>query len=344
MTSTGDMIAWFLENNDLTINQLAEASGVTPRTVYRMINEGAKLSNKIALGLHKLLPGIKIEDIVAYDAKFQLEKMQYEQVAISPLSINEIIKRFHLKKLYPELKNKPVELLKKATEYLGNTIKNNKPDLDGLRYAFSKANNSENTSSEMWLCAAYHEYLAAIHDQPLKFDEETFEILFTKIKQYSDTDDINSTIYNMRQICKKTGINFYFRPSIPNSRIKAVSVSDKDGNVFLFISDLFKSIEVLWLSFIHELIHIKKGDVFKTGIGEICSKDEEKAIDLDAERYYVENDIDWSVINTQESIAKLARDTNSPAGIIAELSRYHNQCYSNSEVNNFIHYYSNGVS
>ena len=67
MTSTGDMIAWFLENNDLTINQLAEASGVTPTTVYRVINEGANLSVQIAFGLHKLLPGIKIEDIVAYD-------------------------------------------------------------------------------------------------------------------------------------------------------------------------------------------------------------------------------------------------------------------------------------
>ena len=80
MTSTGEMIAWFLDNNDLTINQLAEASGVTPKTVYRVINEGAKLSNKIALGLHNLLPGIKIEDIVAYDAKFQFEKQQYEQI------------------------------------------------------------------------------------------------------------------------------------------------------------------------------------------------------------------------------------------------------------------------
>ena len=73
MTSTEEMITWFLDNNDLTINQLAEASGVTPKTVYRVINEEAKLSNKIALGLHKLLPGIKIEDIVAYDAKFQFE-------------------------------------------------------------------------------------------------------------------------------------------------------------------------------------------------------------------------------------------------------------------------------
>lgn len=74
MTSTGEMIAWFLGNNGITINQLARASGVTSKTVYRLIHEGANLSDKIALGLHKLLPGIKPEDIIAYDAKFQAEK------------------------------------------------------------------------------------------------------------------------------------------------------------------------------------------------------------------------------------------------------------------------------
>lgn len=342
MTSTGEMIAWFLDNNDLTINQLAEASGVTPKTVYRVINEGAKLSNKIALGLHNLLPGIKIEDIVAYDAKFQFEKQQYEQTSTNSLSTNELIKKFHLKKLYPELKNKPIELIKKAGECLGNTINNNAPDLDGLRYAFSKANNSDNTSSEIWLCAAYHECLALLHNQPLEFKQPIFDSLFYEIKQFSDTDDINSTLYNMKKICKKIGINFYFRSSITNSRIKAVSVSDKDGNVFLFVSDLFKSIEILWLAFVHEMIHIKNGDVFKPGIGETCSKEEEKEINLDSEKYYIEKDVDWSTINTQESIASLAKETNAPAGIIAELSRYHNQCYTNYAVNNFIHYYSSG--
>lgn len=74
MTSTGEMIAWFLDNNGITVNQLAEASDVTPKTVYRLINDGTKLSEKISLGLHKLLPGIKPEDIIAYDAKYQSEK------------------------------------------------------------------------------------------------------------------------------------------------------------------------------------------------------------------------------------------------------------------------------
>lgn len=82
MTSTGEMIAWFLDNNGITINQLAEVSSVKPMTVYRLIHEGTKLSDKIALGLHILLPGIKLEDIIAYDARFQAEKMSKNQTVI----------------------------------------------------------------------------------------------------------------------------------------------------------------------------------------------------------------------------------------------------------------------
>lgn len=82
MTSTGEMIAWFLDINDITLNQLARASGSTPKMVYKLINEGEKLSEEIALGLHKLLPGIKAEDIVAYDVKFQAEKMSKNQTVI----------------------------------------------------------------------------------------------------------------------------------------------------------------------------------------------------------------------------------------------------------------------
>ena len=67
MTSTRDMISWFLENNDLTMNQLASASGVPIKRVQSFINGETNLPYKIALGLNRLLPGIKTEDNVSYD-------------------------------------------------------------------------------------------------------------------------------------------------------------------------------------------------------------------------------------------------------------------------------------
>lgn len=89
MTSTGEMIAWFLDNNDITLNQLTEASGLKTKTVYRLIHEGTKLTDQIALGLHELLPGIKPEDIVAYDARFHAEKN--EQEPNSYLTSNKVV-------------------------------------------------------------------------------------------------------------------------------------------------------------------------------------------------------------------------------------------------------------
>ena len=67
MTSTRDIISWFLENNNLTMNQLASASGVTIQKVQSFIKGETNLPYKIALGLNKLLPIIKTEDIVSYD-------------------------------------------------------------------------------------------------------------------------------------------------------------------------------------------------------------------------------------------------------------------------------------
>ena len=89
MTNTGEMIASYLDNNDITLNQLASISGLKTKTVYKMITEGAELSDKIASGLLELLPGIKPEDIVAYDARFQAEKN--EQELNSYLSLNEVV-------------------------------------------------------------------------------------------------------------------------------------------------------------------------------------------------------------------------------------------------------------
>lgn len=49
------------------MNQLASASGVTIQKVQSFIKGETNLPYKIAMGLNKLLPGIKTEDIVSYD-------------------------------------------------------------------------------------------------------------------------------------------------------------------------------------------------------------------------------------------------------------------------------------
>ena len=92
------------------------------------------------------------------------------------------------------------------------------------------------------------------------FDYDKFAEEFKEIKKISGTTNIKTTIFNMKTFCESCGINFYFRPSIPNSRVKAVAIKDKEDRIFIFVSDLFKRIENLWISFVHERIHIFNQD------------------------------------------------------------------------------------
>ena len=147
----------------------------------------------------------------------------------------------------------------------------------------------------------------------------------------------------MRFFCKKCGINFYYRKSIPSARVKAVAVKDKNGFVYIFVSDLFKCVENLWLAFIHECLHIKNDDFSKTdGI-----KDNIFEEDIDA-NYVNEGAIEFFIgsiysiadFKDIDSIIGLSEKSNCPVSIAVEIARYKIKNYSNPDLNKYIHYYN----
>ncbi len=72
--STAQMVKNYMEANNITATQLASASGVSVRSVYRFLNEGSKLSKKIAAGINTLIPEISVGFLMIYDAKYQAQK------------------------------------------------------------------------------------------------------------------------------------------------------------------------------------------------------------------------------------------------------------------------------
>jgi plasmid maintenance system antidote protein VapI len=72
--STSEMVKNYMEANGVNASQLASASGVSLRSVYRFLNEESKLSKKIASGLNSLIPEISISFLMVYDAKYQTQK------------------------------------------------------------------------------------------------------------------------------------------------------------------------------------------------------------------------------------------------------------------------------
>ncbi len=68
--STGEMMKGYMDANDVSVSELAAASGVSARTIYRLLNDESKLSRKIAVGMNALIPEITVEFLMMYDAKY----------------------------------------------------------------------------------------------------------------------------------------------------------------------------------------------------------------------------------------------------------------------------------
>ncbi len=74
IVSTSEMVKGYMEANSVNAIQLATASGVSPRTVYRFLKGECKLSKKIATGLNSIIPEISVSFLMVYDAKYQAQK------------------------------------------------------------------------------------------------------------------------------------------------------------------------------------------------------------------------------------------------------------------------------
>ena len=343
MVSTGNILKMYLEENGFCALQLSEASNVSLRTIIRVLNDERPLDVEIALGMNKLLPGIKPEFLVSYDSKYQLQKKLVEKEN-GNVNISKVNSLYHMKKLYPDLANDELAMFTRAKEVFGlENINNNYcVNIEQLTVCFSMARGKTDNNHLIWLKAAYEDFRLS-DAELLSFDRDAFLELFKKIKCKTFTSDIKTAIFNMRFFCKKVGINFYYRKSIPNARIKAAAVKDKKGYVYIFVSDLFKCVENLWLAFIHECLHIRDDDFSKTEDikNNIFEEDVDvNYIDEEAIKYFIGDNYDASLLKTINGVVELAEINASSLSIVVEIARYKNKNYSNPDFNRYIHYYS----
>lgn len=340
IVSTGKIIKMYLSENDLDASMLADASNVSLRTIIRILNDERPIGMDVAIGMNKLIPEISPDFLVSYDSKYQLQKRIIEKEN-GDINVSEVISHYHMKKLYKDLADDELALFEKAKAIFGiENIENRyKVNVDELSFCFSLANGEKDNNHLIWLKTAYEECVS--ERELLKFDEESFLSSFQTIKEKTFALDIKSALYNMNSFCKKSGINFYYRKSIPSARVKAVAVRDKKGFIYIFVSDLFKCVENLWLAFIHECIHIKNRDFDKVQrIKDNLGADliDENYVDEESIGFFIGDatSIDYSSI---DSLISLSNQTNSPLNIVVEIARYKTNNYSNQVFNKYIHYY-----
>lgn len=345
LVSTGKIIKMYLDENEISALEVANASNVSLRTVLRILSDESKLCLDVAIGINKLLPQIKPDFLLSYDSKYQLQKRIVEKQNGS-VKISKVVQNYQMKKLYRELCDDEIAMFEKAKQVFGltNIINNYAVDVGGLSYCFSLANGDKNNHL-IWLKAAYEDCVTDNDYQNLIFNEEAFFKYYAGLKEKTFTNDLMTTLYNMKSFCKKSGINFYYRPSIPGARVKAVAVKDREGRVFILVSDLFKCIENLWLAFVHECEHIKNKDFDKQNQikAELVDKTvDENYIDQQAIEYFIGNQKPVT-FNSVDDIILIAKQTNSPVSIVAEIARFKTNNYSDFSLNKYIHYYKSDV-
>lgn len=330
---TGTVIKTYMEENDITIEDLANASDVSIKTIYRILNNQSKLNYKVASGINKLIPEITEDFLMSYDAKYQVQiKKKEDKFGID--NLREFIDGLQLRKLYPDIANDENALIEK-----GMRIVNSDCNVFGNVFNFDVAKNAKKDERDIWIKATYEDYLDNCGNNLLDFDENKFNLVFSEVLKYCGTTNEDMTIFNMQALSKKCGINFFYRASIPNSRIKGV-VFKNNGRIFIFISDLFKCIERLWISYVHEFIHIKNKDYDNSVfvIDEIKSVNEERIKD-ETVNYFIRDGYDDINVCDLLTVYRIAEQNSIPKGIAAYLVRNKTSIFNNADVNNLIHYY-----
>ena len=340
MISTGRVITNYLESNGFTLNDLSQAADVSERTVFRMLSSGeSPLSYEVASAVHSLIPEIETSFLMKYDAEYQT-RLKEAAAELGVKDINAVLKEYKADKLYKHERFDKLSLIKRIVSVFGEeNIRQGRIDTSGLSLNYSKANNADDNATLLWVKAAYEE-CKTDSESLLSFNEKGVKETLEFLKNGSDVTSLESAVFNMKAFAQMCGINLYYRPSIPNSRVKAVIVKDSEGYVYILMSDLFKCIENLWLSFAHEIMHADEKDFdLARDRSEIEIADNENFIEGETIRFFVGNSMDkYNECNVQ-NLFDLVEETKCPIGIAAELLRFKTNKYNVPEVNKFIHYY-----
>ena len=294
------MLTEFVNENKVSINDVAKLAGVSYRTIYRVLNDETKISEEVAEAFEKVIPGLKAKSILVYDAKYQYD-IKARQKENGMKDAKKKIKFFSLERLYPEHKLDIKYLLMKGESIFGK---------ENLRIMASlKEYNDKN--------------------DVLSLNENAIESLTKeKIKETIFAQNFVEMSSKMKDLCTECGINFYWRNSIPSSRIMGASLKDEEGHVYLLMSILFNNLERFALTFIHEMMHIINGDL---NVLTFVDENDEKKIEKETIEFLIGDK--YKDLNEIDDIYNVSKDTRTPVGIVAEIYRCKNNVFRNYEIN-----------
>ncbi|MBC1724504.1 helix-turn-helix domain-containing protein [Listeria seeligeri] len=291
-TVPGDTLREVINDRQMTQKELASRLDLTPKHVSNIINGEVQLTPETAK---------KLEFVFNVDASFwnSLEKnyQEYKQNKVAEAKLKkqeELLKSFPVKELE---RKKFIEKGTSASERVNNLLKffgfvsfdalkaytvNDNNFAGAYRLAVSNGQVVDNNALISWIRKGDIE---AAKINTGAFSKEIAESSINDLRSLTKVIDPQIFIPQLQKLCASFGVAVVFVPEIKGSKVcgmtRWMSVPQK---AIIQLSLRYKTNDVLWFTFFHELGHIlkHKKEPFVTTPTYVSSKIEEEANDFAA--------------------------------------------------------------
>jgi HTH-type transcriptional regulator/antitoxin HigA len=265
---TGQLIAEYLDENSISQKQLATEAGYSEKQVSLIINNKVRLTSRFADALAKLLPGTTSSFWFSYDQKFAVQE-EKENQEVAKLGYRQISANFGLDKIFKKSKLTKYERLSVLKEAVGSSFDDGLITNMGYRVqpAFlqdkSRKEKVNETYLETWVSVLTYLYsLKEYNGESLKSYVGP-DLL--KKDLYANHDlfaikDQRDLFANTSYFCQNEGIKLILTKSAPSTYVRG-AVYSNNGEIYLLLTNHYKSVEYTLFAFIHELFHLIQKDV-----------------------------------------------------------------------------------
>ena len=333
---TSCFIRRFLKANNISQRELAVLSGYTEKQISLIMNDEVEVTPRFAHAISSCIPGLDADFIIQYAKRYKAQ-LERDKSFLEQNNYKKFSKELCFNKVFKHISNDPVEQTSIVLDSYGLTtlhdvwhyLETNQPIKVVYSKDQSKLNDKESVAVKLWTRAVMNQIIILDEDRIFVGREKVKQILRDNKDLFavSNSEDL---ILNIEYICKKCGIHVAFSRSAPTTYIRGLSFS-MNGQIFIVITDRFKRVENVIFAFIHEMMHIIKGDISieQEEIRFIdINESDEKEIDEEAANYLIPNSIykkhiNKNIVPTISDLINVAKESNSTIGLV--VSRYHHE-------------------
>ena len=320
----GETIVELLEVNSMTQLDLASKTGITKKTINKIINGSAPITTATAL---------KLEYVFDIPASFwnNLES-NYRETLERKKDMESIIKdEIYLESIpYLEMSKRNWDYIEKTQDSVQRVINLRKFfSVASLSFdtelrkkmAFRKMKNDKFSFESLYCWLRYGE-IQSNKGEYEKFDIELLKENSKKIRMLANKTFLDQ-YDNIKKLLSECGVSLVFEPHLPNTYVNGVSYKKSTDKAIIMLSDRGRKDDILWFTLFHEIAHLikhSKKEVF-VDLEESETNEVEKEADDYAKNILIPNDIykDFIMSNymfNEKVIKDFALKNNISTGIV----------------------------